>query len=172
MLTEVTLHQNEINRFFSCVFRMNKTQFEKSVNPKKPRYQKKTFIWYDIKNFRKGIINCLFFLCSATIMMSLLFFFFFYQRSLCVNLKLNIPIKPFSNILVICSNNFLNTKTEFTKYKTDRLTGQKTIYMYHRKLIVWGILNTFFSRIVAKSLATRDFHSFEHLLILTPLGQS
>lgn len=150
---------------------MNKIQFEKSVNPKKPCYQKKTLIWYDIRHFWKGIINCLFFLCSAIIMMSLLFFFF-YQRSLCLNLKLNIPIKPFSNILVICSNNFLNTKTEFTKYRTDRLTGQKTLYMYHRKLIVWGILNTFFSRIVVKSLATRDFHSFEHLLLLTPHVQS
>lgn len=150
---------------------MNKTQFEKSVNPKKPCYQKKTLIWYDIRHFWKGIINCLFFLCSAIIMMSLLFFFF-YQRSLCLNLKLNILIKPFSNILVICSNNFLNTKTEFTKYRTDRLTGQKTLYMYHRKLIVWGILNTFFSRIVVKSLATRDFHSFEHLLLLTPHVQS
>lgn len=56
---------------------MNKTQFEKSVNPKKPCYQKKTFIWYDIKNFRKGIINCLFFfvLCHNNDVITFFFFF-------------------------------------------------------------------------------------------------
>lgn len=124
-------------------------------NLKKVKKNKtKTFIWYEVKFFWKGLC-CLFCFCSAEVIDVIIFL----NRNHCVWIvKLNICLFP--DILVISNKKMSNTKIELTKNRTDR-----RVKRHFTRIPSVGYTENI--ACLFKDCSYESFHSFEHLLLLT-----